>query len=224
MSGHVTGHVSRDSEADQDHMDLYHVFQTSYNKIAKSEYSSRVSGNVSSDMYPAHGHSDIYQHESRFFPLEPSVPAKSEKQDPSELRQWSSFPDGPHTAGVLPSLPGYSDPSLYYHEANDWGYPSGSTYPSSSFLSNQYPSHNYNNQNQSSSPSSLLSPSSFSSRSGPGASPLSPLAHANHSSFTQHHNIDDAINILRGHSDFQQVLIRIFIIDHKIICNNLQNI
>ena len=211
MSGHVTGHVARETEA-EDHMDLYHVFQNSYNKIAKSEY-SRSSGNVSNDMY--HGHSDVYQQESRFFPFEPSVSAKTEKHDPSELRQWSSSLPDSHT-GVLPSLPGYSDPSLYYHDANDWGYTPASMYPNSSFLSNQYP-HNYHNQNQSSSPSSLLSPSSFSSRSGPGASPVSPLSNINQSSFTPHHNIDDAINILRGHSDFNQVSCQQHLCHSKII-------
>ena len=182
-----------------DPMDLYHVFQSSYNKITKSEF-IRETG------YQNNNGESIYQLDSRFFPFDTSTggpgggpaAAKIEKQEPGDMRQWSSFGD-PVTGlassanhisspGVLPSLSGYPPDQSMYYQDSDWGY--SSTYPSSSFIPSHYP------------------PSSYSSHHSPTSSSYPQPRHGQHSAsvpgpHTQ--NIDEAINILRSHVDFPQV-------------------
>lgn len=105
---------------ESDPMDLYQVFQTSYNKITKAELPR-------GDVYQT---GDVYQPDSRFFPFETTSASgtKSEKQDTTDMRHWSSYGESSlsHISG-----PGYPDPSLYYgDQAGDWGYSGTSGYPS----------------------------------------------------------------------------------------------
>lgn len=88
-----------------DPMELYQVFQSSYNKITKNEFPT-------TETYPsAH---EAYQPDSRFFPFDTRQQGKSEKSDE---RQWYSEP------------PNFADPNPYYaatHAEQDWsaaGYP-----------------------------------------------------------------------------------------------------
>ena len=90
-----------------DPMDLYQVFQSSYNKITKHEYS---------ESYPsAH---EQYQ-DSRYFPLEARAQCKSEKV--VDERQWYG------------ETSQYPDPSVYYPAPleQDWAveYPQYPTEP-----------------------------------------------------------------------------------------------
>ena len=83
-----------------DPMELYQVFQSSYNKITKNEFPS-------SETYPS-SH-EAYQPDSRFFPFEARHQGKCEKPDE---RQWYG------------ESPLYTDPSGYYpaaHPEQDWG-------------------------------------------------------------------------------------------------------
>ena len=111
-------------------MDLYQVFQTSYNKIAKTEFPR-------GDVYQT---GDVYQPDSRFFPFDTTSASttKSEKQDTTDLRHWTSY-------GDIPSH-GYPDPSLYYQDqpSQDWGY-SGytSAFPASSSQYHHSPQSSY---------------------------------------------------------------------------------
>ena len=113
-----------------DPMDLYQVFQTSYNKIAKTEFPR-------GDVYQT---GDVYQPDSRFFPFDTTSASttKSEKQDTTDLRHWTSY-------GDIPSH-GYPDPSLYYQDqpSQDWGY-SGytSAFPASSSQYHHSPQSSY---------------------------------------------------------------------------------
>ena len=80
-----------------DPMDLYQVFQSSYNKITKHEYTEPYAS--------AHEHYS----DSRYFPLEARPQCKSEKV--VDERQW--YGDSTH----------YPDPSAYYSAPveQDWG-------------------------------------------------------------------------------------------------------
>ena len=71
-----------------DPMDLYQVFQSSYNKITKSE------SRPASESYGGTG-ADIYQPESRFFPFDTSS-TKQEKTEAGDSRHWP----GVRMAGV----------------------------------------------------------------------------------------------------------------------------
>jgi len=98
-----------------DPMDLYQVFQTSYNKIAKADFPR-------GDVYQT---GDVYQPDSRFFPFDTTSASgtKSEKQDTTDMRHWTSYGDS--SLNHI-SSPGYPDPSLYYGEQpGDWGYSGG---------------------------------------------------------------------------------------------------
>jgi len=183
-----------------DPMELYQVFQSSYNKIAKTEFPRN-------EAYPP---PDIYQPDSRFFPFDTTP--KSEKHE-SEMRHWS-FPDpsgglgSPHGYHdkAMPPLPGYhekslySDPSLYYgQEPPEWstGY---STYPSAFSPSvAQGPGHFPSGTSSYSPapPTPVQSPTPYPPRGAPG-SVTQPVP--------QTQNLDDAINILRNHVDFPQSL------------------
>jgi len=194
---------SRDTGPEGDPMDLYHVFQSSYNKITKSECIRAGDG------YQNNNVDSIYQPDSRFFPFDTSTgggggggPAtKLEKQEPGDMRHWSSFGESGHGLAsstnnisspgvVLPSLSGYPDQSLYYQESpGDWGY--SSTYPSSSFIPSQPNSHHY--------------PPNFTNHHSPSSSSYQQSRHGPHSAVSgQTQNIDEAINILRSHVDFPQ--------------------
>jgi len=183
-----------------DPMELYQVFQSSYNKIAKTEFPRN-------DPYPP---PDIYQPDSRFFPFDTTP--KSEKHD-TEMRHWS-FPDPTGSLGSppgyhdksIPSIPGYhekslyTDPSLYYgQEPPEWGtgYP---TYPpafspvvaqGSGHFPSGAPSYSP------APPTPVQSPTPYTAR---GAHPTTSQP------VPQTHNLDDAINILRNHVDFPQSL------------------
>jgi len=204
------GHRGCQEDDGRDPMDLYHVFQSSYNKITKSEFNR-------SEMYPSGESSDLYQSDSRFFPFDTastgvsSGGAKIEKHDPSDtdMRHWSFGETGVNPS-VLPPLStgAYPDQSLYYQDAGDWNY-SSTSYHNSSFLPGQshYPG------GFSSSPATAPSLQSQSSYPGPGhtrpvpLSPLSPLSLGQSSAAAicqQTQNIDEAINLLRGHVDFPQ--------------------
>jgi len=122
----------RGGGGDSDPLDLYQVFQTSYNKIAKSEFPRGD--------YPDPAN-DVYQPDSRFFPFDTSLSGqgghsdlsanKSSKLDPTDMRpHWNSYGDS-SSSSQLPNVgPGYApDPSLYYQEQPpDWGY-SSQLYP-----------------------------------------------------------------------------------------------
>ena len=145
------------SGQDGDPMDLYQVFQSSYNKITKNEYSC-------SEPYNAPSH-DLYQPESRFFPFDARSQGKCEK--PGDERQWYG------------ESPVYPDPSVYYPvpPEQDWGYSHYSGAEPSPHLPYPEPGAGY----------------------GPAATPYLRPAPAP----AQH--LDDAINILRNHVDFNQV-------------------
>jgi len=184
-----------------DPMELYQVFQSSYNKIAKSEFPRN-------DTYPP---PDIYQPDSRFFPFDTAP--KSEKHD-GELRHWSSFPDPAGSLGsppgyhdkAIPPLPGYHekslypDPSFYYgQEPPEWssgysayppGFPPGVPQGSGHFppgTAGYSPAP----------PTPVQSPTHYTSR-GASSAPTQAVP--------QTQNLDDAINILRNHVDFPQSL------------------
>ena len=157
-----------------DPMDLYQVFQSSYNKITKSEVRPTTEG---------YGSTDIYQPESRFFPFDTNN-TKQEKAEAGDSRQWPGF------AGDMLSshAGGYPDQSLYYQDSGDWGYSSAT---------GGYPAYHYPAY---STPSSLHSPSSYSPHPPrQGGGPLSPVNGGNP---TQ--NLDEALHILRGQVDFPQ--------------------
>ena len=160
-------------------MDLYQVFQSSYNKITKSE----LRQDSGAEGYSAGG--DIYQPDSRFFPFDTSAPgggAKQEKLEP-DTRHWPCFPGAEAgytsaSSGGTKLEAGYPDQALYYGDHGDWGY---TGYPSSSF--SHYP------------PVSSYTQSSYPpQRQGP----LSPVAAGGQQT------VDEALHILRGHVDFPQ--------------------
>jgi len=184
-----------------DPMELYQVFQSSYNKIAKSEFPRNE----------PYSPPDIYQPDSRFFPFE-STP-KTEKHE-SDIRHWSSFTDPSGSLGsppgyhdkAIPSLPTYTekslytDPSFYYgQEPPDWssGYssypptlPPGVAQNSSHFppgTSGYSPAP----------PTPVQSPTPYTPRGASGSTGQG---------VPQTQNLDDAINILRNHVDFPQSL------------------
>lgn len=184
-----------------DPMELYQVFQSSYNKIAKSEFPRN-------EPYPP---PEIYQPDSRFFPFDTAP--KSEKHD-GELRHWSSFPDPSGSLGSPPGyndkaihpLPGYhekslySDPSFYYgQEPPEWssGY---SAYPPSFPPGVAQGAGHFPPGTAGYSPgppTPVQSPTTYTSR-GAASAPTQPVP--------QTQNLDDAINILRNHVDFPQSL------------------
>ena len=104
-----------------DPMDLYQVFQTSYNKIAKTDFPR-------GDVYQT---GDVYQPDSRFFPFDTTSASgtKSEKLDTTDMRHWAPYGDI--------SSHGYPDQPLYYQDQSDWGY-SNTSYPASFPSSSQY--------------------------------------------------------------------------------------
>ena len=174
----------RGGGGDSDPLDLYQVFQTSYNKIAKSEFPRGD--------YPDPA-SDVYQPDSRFFPFDTSSghggqgehsASKSSKLDPTDMRpHWSSYGDSSSSSQLSTVGPGYGpDPSLYYQE--DWGY-SSQLYPG-------HPGHHYHPAGYGGS----SQPSPQSSYPGPARPPPS----------SQHTQIDEAINMLRSQVDFSQVV------------------
>lgn len=172
-----------------DPMDLYQVFQSSYNKITKSE------SRPASESYSGTG-ADIYQPESRFFPFDTSS-TKQEKTEAGDSRHWPGFSGGGDM--VTGHTGGYPDQSLYYQDSGDWGYSSSSAsggYPAASSFSH-YPAYSH----LGTSPSSLHhSPSSYSPHpQRQGGGPLSPI-NGGH----QTQNLDEALHILRGHVDFPQ--------------------
>ena len=172
----------RGGGGESDPLDLYQVFQTSYNKIAKSEFPRGD--------YPDPA-SDVYQPDSRFFPFDTSSghsghsATKSSKQDTTDMRsQWSSYGDSPSSSQL--SSGGYpSEPCLYYQDQPpDWGY-----------ASQIYPGHY---------------PAGYG-----GSSQLQQQQHSPQSSYpgparpqpsSQQTQIDEAINMLRSHVDFSQVV------------------
>ena len=169
----------RGGGGDGDPLDLYQVFQTSYNKIAKSEFPRGD--------YPEPA-SDVYQPDSRFFPFDTSLSGqagqtelsanKSTKLDPTDMRpHWSSYGDSSSSSQLSTVGPGYGpDPSLYYQE--DWGY-----------SSQLYPGHH----NPGHYPAGYSPQSSY-----PGPARPPPASQQTH--------IDEAISMLRSHVDFSQVL------------------
>ena len=175
----------RGGGGDSDPLDLYQVFQTSYNKIAKSEFPRGD--------YPDPA-SDVYQPDSRFFPFDTSSghgghteqhsASKSSKLDPTDMRpHWSSYGDSSsssHLSSGGSSYPG--DPSLYYPEQpSDWGYSSQIYHPA------HYPAgYGGSSSQQQHSPQSSY----------PGPSRPQPSSQQTH--------IDEAINMLRSHVDFSQ--------------------
>ena len=173
---------SRGGGGEGDPLDLYQVFQTSYNKIAKSEFPRGGGGD-----YPDQA-SDVYQPDSRFFPFDTSSghsghsAPKSSKQDTTDLRShWSSYGDSPSSSQL--SGGGYpSEPCLYYPEQPpDWGYAS-QVYPG------HYPGgYGGSSQQQQHSPQSSY----------PGPARPQPSS--------QQTQIDEALNMLRSHVDFSQV-------------------
>jgi len=181
---------------DGDPMELYQVFQSSYNKIAKSEFPRN-------EPYPS---TDLYQPDSRFFPFETAAP-KSEKNE-NDLRHWSSFPDPTGSLGSPPgyhdkaaTLPGYHDkslypdPSFYYgQDPPDWGsgYPG---YPPS-FPPGAAQGSGHCTGYSPAPPTPVQSPSPYTPRGA--TAPPHPVP--------QTQNLDDAINILRNHVDFPQSL------------------
>ena len=172
----------RGGGGESDPLDLYQVFQTSYNKIAKSEFPRGGGGD-----YPDQA-SDVYQPDSRFFPFDTSSghsghsAPKSSKQDTTDLRShWSSYGDSPSSSQL--SGGGYpSEPCLYYQEQPpDWGYAS-QVYPG------HYPAgYGGSSQQQQHSPQSSY----------PGPARPQPSS--------QQTQIDEALNMLRSHVDFSQV-------------------
>ena len=179
--------------AEQDPMDLYHVFQNSYNKIAKSEY-SKTEGAIPTSTEHYHApRTELYQPESRFFPFETGQESKVEKSEHSEPRSWNTFDDQMSAGNISSHGGGYPAPdqSLYYQDraSLDWSSYSGVSYPGSNFASSQYhPPPGY-----------------------PAISPASPLQHLSsfnnqhqNSSRASHHHLDEAINLLRGHVEYPE--------------------
>lgn len=177
----------RGGGGDSDPLDLYQVFQTSYNKIAKSEFPR---GDFPD---PAN---DVYQPDSRFFPFDTSLGGqgghsdlsanKSSKLDPTDMRpHWNSYGDSSSSSQLSSVNPGYApDPSLYYQEQPpDWGY-SSQLYPGHHPGHSHYPA-GYGGSSQ---------PSPQSSYPGPARPP--PASQPTH--------IDEAISMLRSHVDFSQ--------------------
>ena len=164
---------------DGDPLELYQVFQSSYNKITNPD--------------------TVYPPDSRFFPFDTGAAAtKAEKQEPGDPRQWPHGAFGDHGSspgGGMLSSPLYTDQSLYYQESpgSDWGY---SGYPSPGFSSH----HHYPAHYTSHSPSA----SSYHARQPAAPSPLSPLSGAGAGAGAGQHAqpLDEAINILRSHVDF----------------------
>ena len=115
-----------------DPMELYQVFQSSYNKIAKPG-----EGNGG---FPPQQPDMVYQPDSRFFPFDTS--GKCDKQEGGDGRQWAA---ASYEAGGLPGLTGYPDHSLYYgQEPPDWA-----GYSSYSFSPHHHHHHHHLQQQQS---------------------------------------------------------------------------
>jgi len=188
-----------------DPMELYQVFQSSYNKIAKPEFARN-------EAYPPS--SDLYQPDSRFFPFDTTHHAqpKTEKHE-GDMRHWS-FPDPSGSLGsppgyhdkAMPPFPGYhekslySDPSLYYgQDPPDWSsgysaYPPGFS-PAIAQGTGHFPAGT--SSYSPAPPTPVQSPAPYTSR-GPAINGTQPVP--------QTQNLDDAINILRNHVDFPQSL------------------
>ena len=84
-------------------MDLYQVFQSSYNKITKSESRPASEG---------YGGTDIYQPESRFFPFD----TKQEKTEAGDTRHWPGFSGDMVTGHTRPMVtPGQSPNQVTGH-------------------------------------------------------------------------------------------------------------
>lgn len=118
-------------------MDLYQVFQSSYNKITKAE--------VVRPTTEGYGAADTYQPDSRFFPFDTNTMTKQEKTEapgPGESRQWPGFAGGGDMIASHAGAGAYPDQSLYYQDSGDWGYsgyPAYHPYPGYSSPPSSYP-------------------------------------------------------------------------------------
>ena len=153
--------------AEGDSIDLYQVFQSSYNKITKNEYSSSGEG----EAYPPPH--ELYPPDSRFFPFDTRLQGKCEKGEERGAGGW--YADSP---AYTP------DSAIYYPNPSgeqEWGGGYPPHYPPE--LS---PALHYQAE------------AGFGSSAGGGAASYArPPA--------QIHQLDDAINILKGHVDLTQV-------------------
>ena len=180
---------------DGDPMELYQVFQSSYNKIAKTDY---VSSAESSTAFTS---PDMYAADSRFFPFpfdtRPAATAadggasKSDKSDMVDPRQWYTDP----------SAAMYSDPALsYYHTGPpdlEWG--SGVAAPTTAY----HPHVHYSPD-----PAAYAAPPTVVGGFGSSAPTAAVSPPAVLSSPEQYNRgagppLDDAINVFRNHLEFQ---------------------
>ena len=115
-------------------MDLYQVFQSSYNKITKAE--------VVRPTTEGYGAADTYQPDSRLFPFDTNTMTKQEKTETGESRQWPGFAGSGDMIASHAGAGAYPDQSLYYQDSGDWGYsgyPAYHPYPGYSSPPSSYP-------------------------------------------------------------------------------------
>lgn len=183
---------------EEDPMQIYQVFQNSFNKIAKNEFTR------SSDPYPVMSEtetagSSVYQPDSPFFPFntDRNLPRNIAKPEKTDVTAWQYSSEG----GPIPGP--YQDHPAYYPDPSgaqpDWGYPGypqpGGFPPGPAMDGGvMYPDQSTG--------------SSYSPAPGtPVASPP-PFRTSVPAPVTQGHHVDDmhdAINVLRNHVDFTQV-------------------
>lgn len=192
---------------EEDPMQIYQVFQNSFNKIAKNEFSRG-----SDPSYPAMPETEpagtVYQPDSPFFPFntdrniarnptetfDRNLARKPEKTEPGASWQYSE--GGP--------LPAYQDHPAYYPDPTgsqpDWGYPGYPGFPPGAAMDGgvMYPDQSTGGSYSPAPGTPVASPPPFrSSVPAPGPGPPA-----------QGHHLDDmhdAINVLRNHVDFTQV-------------------
>jgi hypothetical protein len=174
-------------------MELYQVFQSSYNKITKTDYANSPDTAASAAAFT----SDMYAADSRFFPFDTRPGAAvgnnavgALKCDKAEMaadpRQWYTDP----SSGM------YSDPALYYHTAppdQEWG--SAAAYHPQAHYSPDplaYTNSSVAAYGASAPIAAAVSPPAVASSPGPYSRSSAPP-------------LDDAINVFRNHLDFTQV-------------------
>lgn len=195
---------------DGDPMELYQVFQSSYNKIAKADY---VAGPESAAVASAFTSADMYAADSRFFPFdtrpgaavagtgaaisEAAAAAKCDKNDMLvDPRQWYTDP----------SLM-YSDPALYYHTTppdQEWGPGVVASTTAAAFHPHAHyspdPAAAYATEQP-----AVVSGFGSGGSSAPAVSPPAVVSSPGPYSRGTETSLDGAINVFRNHVDFQGI-------------------
>jgi len=182
---------------DGDPMELYQVFQSSYNKITKTDYAAAAVDTAAASGAAAFNSADMYAADSRFFPFDTRPGAgggaiKCDKTEMSDPRQWYADP----SSGGM-----YSDPALYYAAAaqdQEWGASTAAYHPHAHY-----------------SPDPALYANAAVGAYGGGAVSAAvspPVAGGSPGPYGRGSvpPLDETVNLFRNHLDFSQVPVIIF--------------